>query len=81
MRREICTDKTLFTSKNGPKQFYTNISVVFDVRGQQEVDIFTGGSIFMDYRLIFWPWLKVPKSFIINLILTNMQIFNSQDVN
>ncbi len=29
--------------------------VDFDVRGQQEKDVFTGGSIIIDYGLIFWP--------------------------
>ncbi len=29
--------------------------VDFDVRGQQEMDFFTGGKVIMDYELIFWP--------------------------
>ncbi len=29
--------------------------VDFDVRAQQEIDFFTGGSVIMDYRFIFWP--------------------------
>ncbi len=28
-----------------------NMSVDFDVRGQQEKDFFTGGSVIMDYKL------------------------------
>ncbi len=31
----------------------------FDVRGQQRMDLFTGGTIIMDYRLIFWTGLHV----------------------
>ncbi len=31
------------------------MSVDFDVREQQEMDFFTGGSIIMDYGLVFWP--------------------------
>ncbi len=29
--------------------------VDFDVRVQQEMDFFTGGSAIMDYGLIVWP--------------------------
>ncbi len=29
--------------------------VDFDVRGQQGMDFFKGGSVIMDYRLVFWP--------------------------
>ncbi len=29
--------------------------VDFDVRGQQEMDFFTGRSIIMDYGQVFWP--------------------------
>ncbi len=29
--------------------------VGFDVGGQQKMDFFTGGSVIMDYGLIFWP--------------------------
>ncbi len=31
-----------------------SMSVDFNVRGQQEMDFFTGGSIIMDYRLACW---------------------------
>ncbi len=31
----------------------------FDVRGQQGMDYFTGGSVIMVYGLIFWPEAKV----------------------
>ncbi len=31
----------------------------FNVRGQQEMDFFTGGSV-MDYGLVFWPKTKTP---------------------
>ncbi len=27
----------------------------FNVRGQQGMDLFTGGSVIMDYGLKFWP--------------------------
>ncbi len=36
-----------------PKQFKTNMSVDFDVRGKQEMDFFTEGSVNGDYWLIF----------------------------
>ncbi len=55
MRREICTDQALFTSKNSSKQMWVD----FDVKGQQEMDFFTGGSAIMDYGLIFWPEVTV----------------------
>ncbi len=29
--------------------------VDFDVRGQKGMDFFTGGSVIMDYGLVFWP--------------------------
>ncbi len=35
-------------------QAKTNMSVDFDMRGQQEMDLFTGGSVIMDYGLTFW---------------------------
>ncbi len=37
------------------KQSKTNMPVDFDVRQKQEMDFFTGGSIIMDYGLIFCP--------------------------
>ncbi len=33
--------------------------VDFDVRGQQGMDVFTGGSVIMDYGCIFWPEVTV----------------------
>ncbi len=54
IRREIYTDQTSFTSINSPKQFQTSTLVDIDVRGQQEMDFFTGGSIIIDYGLVFW---------------------------
>ncbi len=30
------------------------MSVDFGVRGQKGVDVFTGGSVFMDYKLVFF---------------------------
>ncbi len=36
------------------KQSKTNKSVDFDVRGQQGIDLSTGGSV-MDYGVVFWP--------------------------
>ncbi len=40
IRREICTDQAPFTNKNSAKQFWTNVLVDFDNRGQQEMDFF-----------------------------------------
>jgi len=31
------------------------MSLDFDVRGQQEMDFFTGGGIIMVYGFVFWP--------------------------
>ncbi len=36
------------------KQLQTNMSVDFDVKGQQRMDFFTGGSVIMNYGLILW---------------------------
>ncbi len=33
----------------------------FDVKGQQEKDFFTGGSIIMDYRFVFLLEVKTVK--------------------
>ncbi len=50
---------------------------------QQEMDFFTGGSIIMDYGLVFWPEVMVWRLEIklMDLFLTNMQLLASQDVN
>ncbi len=51
--------------------------VDFDVRRQQEMDFFNGGSIIMHY------WSDGLKLFLDdndNLFLTNMQLFTSQDI-
>ncbi len=32
--------------------------VDFDVRGQERMHLYTGGSFIMDYTLVFWPELK-----------------------
>ncbi len=37
----------------------TNMLVDFELRGQQEIDLFTAGSVIMDYELIFWPGVTV----------------------
>ncbi len=42
-------------AKSVQNSLNTNMLVDFDVRGQQEKDVFTGGSIIIDYGLIFWP--------------------------
>ncbi len=54
IRRKICPDQALFKSKNSSKQ----ISVDFDVRGQQGTDFFTGRSVIIDYGLVFCPEAK-----------------------
>ncbi len=36
------------------------MSVDFDVRGQQEMEFFTGGSIIMGHGLAFWSDLFFP---------------------
>ncbi len=42
--------------------------VNFDVRGQQGMDFITGGSVIMDYGLVFWP--EVTKK-LIDLFIKN----------
>ncbi len=37
------------------KLFKTNMWVDFDVRGQEMDFTITGGSVIMDYGLVFWP--------------------------
>ncbi len=57
--------------------------VDFDVREQQGIDFFTGGSVIMNYGLIFSPYFhSYFKKVKLNLLSdTNMQVFTSQDVN
>ncbi len=58
--------------------------VNFDVRGQQEIYFFSGGSEnIMDYGLVFWLEVTVSglKAFMMDLFLTNMQFFTSQVIN
>ncbi len=68
-RREIWPDQAPFTSENWPKQLSTNMLVDLDVRGQQGISFFNGGSVIMDYKLVFWPevmvclWQKLIFSF------------------
>ncbi len=42
------------------KQFWTN-TVDINVRGQQVMDLFTGGNVIMDYGLVFWPEAKLNR--------------------
>ncbi len=49
--------QTLYKRKWSKKQFQTNMSVDFDVRGQQE--IFAGGSVVMDFY--FGLLVKKPQ--------------------
>ncbi len=49
----MCTDHALFTSKNSPKVLY-NFVCGFGCE-RNTGDLFTGGSIIMDYGLVFWP--------------------------
>ncbi len=44
-RNTVCTDYKR-------KQSKTNMLVDFDLRGQQRMEFFTGGSVFMDYGLV-----------------------------
>ncbi len=77
IKSEICTDQAPFASKN-----CSNMSVDFDVRGQQWIDFFTGGSINMNMDWYFSQnqSFKV-KNILIDLFLTNMQPFASQNIN
>ncbi len=65
------------------KQSKTNMSLVFDVRGQQGMDFFSGKSLILDYGLIFWSDVMASSSNILlkDLFLTNSQLFTSQDIN
>ncbi len=59
IRGEICTDHLLQDKtvvKNSSKKY---ILVDFDVIEQQEMDFFTGGSVIMNYELIFCPEVTV----------------------
>ncbi len=44
--------------------------VDFDVRGQQGMDFFTGGSAIMEYVVVFWPVIVMFLSAVWTLILT-----------
>ncbi len=61
-----------------PKQLLMNMWVDFDVRGKQEMDFFTVWSIIMDYGHFSQ---KQRIYLIMDLFLTNSQLFTSQDVN
>ncbi len=61
IRREICTDQTLFTSENSPKHGWT-----FYWRGE---------------ALLWARILTRSDILMMDLFLTNMQLFVSQDVN
>ncbi len=48
------------------------------------MDFLAGGSIIMDYRLMFFgqkQWFEVKNILMTDLFLTNTQLFTSQDVN
>ncbi len=61
IRREICTDETLFTSENSPKHGWT-----FYWRGEA----------------LLWARILTRRDILMmDLFLTNMQLFVSQDVN
>ncbi len=60
--------QTMYKRKWSKKQFQTNMSVDFDVRGQQE--IFAGGSVVMD----FYFGLLVKKAPIMDFCITNVQL-------
>ncbi len=70
IRREICKDQTLFTSKNNPKQFLTNMSENFHSRRQLGMDFFTG-------KHYYGTWHHL-LDLIMYLFITNMQLFTSQ---
>ncbi len=55
--------------------------VDFDVRGQEGMDFFSGGSIIMDYRLILVASRGLKHGLMFFFFLKNMQILSSQDVN
>ncbi len=46
--------------------------VDFDVRGQERMHLYTGGSFIMDYTLVFWPELKYNH----NVLCLNIFFFN-----
>ncbi len=51
--------------------------VDFDVRGQQEMDFFTG--VIMNYELVFWAQSGGLK-FMLDLFLKNTKLFTLQDM-
>ncbi len=46
------------------------MSVQFDVREQQEMEFVTGGSIVMDYELVFWPeaMVWIVQNWVVNIL-------------
>ncbi len=63
-----------------------HILVNFYVRGQQGIDLITGGSVIMDYGFVFWlevtssDSFNVKKALMMDLLITNRQLFALQDV-
>ncbi len=64
IKREICTDQALYTSKNSSKQI-----IWWNLTWRRT--FFTGGIIIMDYVHVFSEAMKC-----LNLFLTNMQTFH-----
>ncbi len=46
------------------------MSVDFDVRVLNEMDFFTGGSVIMDYGLIFWPDISLKLKHLNDLFIS-----------
>ncbi len=57
------------------------MSADFDVRGQQGMNLFTKGSVIMDYGLIFWPECLKLKCHNDEFVFLQHTAFVSQDIN
>ncbi len=51
-------DQAPFTSETVQNRSKQICQWVLIVGEQQEMDFFTGGSVIMDYRLIFWLYIR-----------------------
>jgi len=51
------------------------------VRGQQRKDFFNGGSVIVDYGLIFWPEAAVSNSNVLIGLFFKHTMFHLNDVN
>ncbi len=53
--------------------------VDFDVIGQQGMDLFSGGSIIIDYGHVFWPevYVKIYSKTVKNILMNDLFLINT----